>query len=111
MFDCLRSLSKPGSKPGLSVALWCAGWGLTMVLATAWWPARAQQSAPAASPQAGGELEFNRELDRKLAGGQKHRYLLKLSERQLARIVVDQRGIDVNLRLLDQADHLLIEVN
>jgi CHAT domain-containing protein len=45
-------------------------------------------------------LEQDRPIERELAGGQSHSYQLRLEAGQYVNLVVDQRGIDVVIRLL-----------
>jgi len=45
-------------------------------------------------------LEWDKPIERELAGGQSHSYQLSLDAGQYANLVVDQRGIDVVIRLL-----------
>ncbi|HKC89085.1 MAG TPA: hypothetical protein VKG02_24085, partial [Blastocatellia bacterium] len=44
-------------------------------------------------------LERGKPIERELAGGQSHSYQLSLDAGQYAGVVVDQRGIDVVIRL------------
>ncbi len=46
-------------------------------------------------------LEPEKRIERELAGGQKHIFQIDLRENQYARIILEQRGIDVVIRLLD----------
>ena len=45
-------------------------------------------------------LEPGQSIERPLAGGQKHIYQVTLAENQYARVIVEQRGVDVVVRLL-----------
>ena len=47
------------------------------------------------------QLERDKPIERELAGGQSHSYQLALDEGQYANLVVDQRGIDVVVQLLE----------
>ena len=47
-------------------------------------------------------LEFGRPLERQIAGGQKHVYIFDLSSAELASITVEQKGIDVFVKLIDK---------
>src|ERR1041384_6470441 len=46
-------------------------------------------------------LETNKPIERELAGGQKHIYKITFPANQYAKLLVEQRGIDVIVRLLD----------
>jgi CHAT domain-containing protein/Tfp pilus assembly protein PilF len=57
----------------------------------------------AAAPQNGQQaqrLERGKPIERKLAGGKSHSYQLSLDAGQYAKLVIDQRGIDVVVQLL-----------
>ncbi len=56
-------------------------------------------------------LQINKPLERKLVGGQKHEYQLTLLIGQYLKLSVDQRGIDVALRLIDPNGKKLLEVD
>src|SRR5262249_14086245 len=49
------------------------------------------------------DLEGGPGQERELAGGEVHVYRFRLAARQFVRLTVDQRGIDVAVRLLDTA--------
>jgi hypothetical protein len=53
-----------------------------------------QQNSPEAIA-----LEFGKPIEREISGGQKHAYRLDLSAGQYAKLSVEQRGIDVVVRL------------
>ena len=46
-------------------------------------------------------LEPNKPIERELSGGQSHTYQITLTEGQYLKVIVEQRGIDVVVRLLD----------
>ncbi len=45
------------------------------------------------------ELELNKTIERQMSGEEVHSYLIKVREKEFLRVVVDQRGIDVVVRL------------
>jgi CHAT domain-containing protein len=52
-------------------------------------------------------LELERPVDRELAGGQSDEYELALLEGQYARVIIDQRGVDVEVSVFEPEGHLL----
>jgi hypothetical protein len=62
-------------------------------------------------PPAVPELVKGIPVERKLAGGAVHQFLLPLKAGEFARIRVEQRGIDVVLRLLDERGTVLAETD
>jgi len=56
-------------------------------------------------------LALRQPLERKLAGGEAHRFSLALNAGQFARVVVTQQGVDVVARLLNGQGRLLAEVD
>ena len=56
-------------------------------------------------------LSVGRELERPLAGGETHSFNIKLSEGQFVEVLVDQRGIDVLLRLYSPENKLIAEID
>src|SRR5262249_2630985 len=58
-----------------------------------------------------GRLEPGKPLERELAGGQVHSYQLTLAADQYLRLVVDQRGIDVVVKLFGPDEKELLEVD
>jgi tetratricopeptide (TPR) repeat protein len=56
-------------------------------------------------------LELNKEVERELAGGQSHSYQIALVAGQYLYVVVDQRGIDVLVRLFAPGDRRVKEVD
>jgi CHAT domain-containing protein/Tfp pilus assembly protein PilF len=55
------------------------------------------------------ELELGKSIERELAGGQEHIYRIKLAEGQHARLVVEQRGIDLVVRAQTPTGKLIAE--
>jgi CHAT domain-containing protein/tetratricopeptide (TPR) repeat protein len=64
-----------------------------------------QRSVPPHLPS----LEQNRPLERELAGGEAHSYQLTLSAGHYARVVVEQRGIDIVVSVFDQDGKKILE--
>src|SRR5207302_6282599 len=63
-----------------------------------------------AKDQAGAaSLQLGTPIDRTLAAGQSHRYTIKLELDQIAQLVVDQRGIDVIVRVFSPGGRRLGE--
>jgi CHAT domain-containing protein/Tfp pilus assembly protein PilF len=56
-------------------------------------------------------LELNKPIERQITGTQIHSYNLLLAAGQYARVTVDQRGIDVVVRLFEPTGRLLAEVD
>lgn len=54
-------------------------------------------------------LELNKSIKSELSGGQKHDFQINLSAGQYAKLVVEQCGIDVVIRLLNSAGNILVE--
>jgi CHAT domain-containing protein/Tfp pilus assembly protein PilF len=65
--------------------------------------ARGQQNIPA--------LELGKPVEREMAGGQAHSYQLTLAADQFLRLVVDQRGIDVVVKLFGPDETELLEAD
>jgi len=64
----------------------------------------------AAQGQAGStSLQIGTAIERTLTAGQSHRYTINLEEDQIAQIVVDQRGIDVIVRVFSPGGRRLGE--
>jgi len=76
-------------------------------------PASQAQTQSAADPSQSDlpALDSAKPIDRELVGGQKHIYRTGLAEEQYARVVVEQRGIDVVVRLLSADGKLLLQVD
>lgn len=80
---------------------------LLLVLLVNAGPSLAQTcTEPADNPYA---LSANEDLTRNLTRNQRHVYQLSLLQRQYAHVVVDQKGVDVVVRLLDPNRQPLIE--
>jgi CHAT domain-containing protein/Tfp pilus assembly protein PilF len=56
-------------------------------------------------------IDAGKIIDRELAGGQKDTYRVAFAEGQYAKILVEQRGVDVVVRLLDADGKALIEAD
>ena len=54
-------------------------------------------------------LEVGKTIERALAGGQTHRYQLQLAADQYLKLVVQQRGVDVKLRLFTTDNQRIVE--
>lgn len=72
-------------------------------------PVRAQQQAPAAVER--GALAVGTPTERELAGVGTDGYTYQADREQFVSIVVDQRGIDVVVRLIDPAGKTLVEMD
>lgn len=70
---------------------------------------RQQPNAGTPGVQGSSLLETGKRVERELAGGQNHRYQIRLQEGEYAGIVVEQRGIDVVLRLFEPDGKLIAE--
>lgn len=94
---------------GYTRALRCAL--LVIVLFSGAWH---KTNARPAQAQQGGEatrLEQGQPVERELAGGKAQTYLIKLEAGQFLRAVVEQRGIDVAVRLYAPGGQQLLEVD
>jgi CHAT domain-containing protein/tetratricopeptide (TPR) repeat protein len=78
---------------------------LTLLLAS---PLAARPVTPNDEPAA---LEPGRPLERELSGGESHAYLLRLAARQYARVLVRQRGLDVELKIFGPDGQKISESN
>ncbi len=56
-------------------------------------------------------LEASKPVERELLGTQTHSYRLTMAEHQYARVVVEQRGVDVTVQLVDSAGVWLADYN
>lgn len=54
-------------------------------------------------------LEPEKPIEREISGGQKHIYQIALAENQYAKLIVEQRGVDVVIRLLDADRKIAVE--
>jgi CHAT domain-containing protein len=69
---------------------------------------------PSAAPQKPEEkvtLEVGKPVERKLSGAQIHSYRVSLAPGQYATVVVEQKGVDVVVRVPDAADKLVLSVD
>lgn len=57
------------------------------------------------------QLELNKPVERKLAGGQSHSYRITLTAGQYLSVVAEQRGIDVVVTLFDPDGKQIVEVD
>jgi C-terminal processing protease CtpA/Prc len=64
-----------------------------------------------AAPEKPRTLTQNAPIERELLGGQRHSYTVNLKARQIARIVVAQRGVDVVVAVIGPAGKTLFEVD
>src|SRR5688572_19449335 len=67
-------------------------------------PSEARQAEPA-------KLEARHGVERPLTGGETHKFTFDLSERQFAKVSIDQRGIDVSVRLFSPENQKLAEID
>jgi CHAT domain-containing protein/Tfp pilus assembly protein PilF len=72
-------------------------------------PTTRQQSAGAQDAQESTTLEPGKPVERELAGGQEHVYQLALAEGQYAKVAVEQRGVDLSVRLHGADGKLIAE--
>lgn len=56
-------------------------------------------------------LTLNSPIERELAAGQKHGYSLNLKPNQIARVVVEQRGVDLVVAVISPGGKKLFEVD
>jgi tetratricopeptide (TPR) repeat protein len=73
------------------------------------WLAVAIATAQLAAAQESTNLAPGKAIERELAGGESHLYQLALSAGEYAGLVVEQRGIDVAVQVLDTAGRVSIE--
>jgi CHAT domain-containing protein/Tfp pilus assembly protein PilF len=66
---------------------------------------------PAASQQSFPALEEGRPIERELAGGETHAFQVRLAAGQYLRAMVDQRGIDVTLKIFGTDGQKLVEMD
>ena len=64
-----------------------------------------------ATGEAVGTLSLNRGIERRLAGNQTHTYQFALKPGQFVHVVVNQKGIDVVLTLIDPNSRRLVELD
>src|SRR5688500_1433314 len=70
--------------------------------------ARGQTALQSSDQDPSPELEAGSLLERELAGNQRHAFTLTLPAGESARITVEQRDLDVGLRVLDPAGQLVV---
>jgi CHAT domain-containing protein/Tfp pilus assembly protein PilF len=70
---------------------------------SSFWPSQKEERAQ--------QLEQGKPIERELAGGQSHTYQIILTAGQYVKLIVDQRGIDVVVRLFGIDDKLITEFN
>jgi CHAT domain-containing protein/Tfp pilus assembly protein PilF len=86
--------------------LWLLALGVWLSAPSAWW------SAPVAAAQGEQDvcpLGLGKPIEREVAGGQSHAYQVALAEGQYLNVVVEQRGIDLVVRLLGPDGKLITE--
>lgn len=66
-------------------------------------------TADAQTTQENLSLDLNKPVERQIAGGEKHTYKVEVSEAQYARVTLEQRGIDVVVRLFGIDQKLVAE--
>ena len=69
----------------------------------------AQENIAAQNPQEVTTLELGKPVERDLSGGQKHAYQITLAEGQYVSLIVEQRGIDVVVRLFSPDGKLITD--
>ncbi|HWT03515.1 MAG TPA: CHAT domain-containing protein [Pyrinomonadaceae bacterium] len=70
-----------------------------------------QQSAGAQNAQEVTPLELGQPVERELSGSQKQAYQVTLAKKQYANFIVEQRGIDVVVRLFGPDGKLIVELD
>jgi CHAT domain-containing protein/Tfp pilus assembly protein PilF len=76
--------------------------------------AKSQQQPASQSPTtaaAATVLELGKPVERELAGGQSHNYQITLAEGQFVSVIVEQRGLDVMVKLLGPDGNQIAELN
>ena len=56
-------------------------------------------------------LEPKKLIERKLAGGQKHKYRFQAKANELLEVIIEQKGVDVVVKLFDASGKLLMEMD
>ncbi|MEW6734175.1 MAG: tetratricopeptide repeat protein, partial [Acidobacteriota bacterium] len=74
-------------------------------------PSLTNQSLETRSIQFIGKLKIGKPIEQQLAGGRCHAFQIPINGGQYAQIVVEQRGIDVTLKLYDPAGNRLVEID
>ncbi len=90
-----------------SCSLIPAGYVQAGVDASASLPLSARRTSTTQSAQEVTPLEPGRPIARELSGGQEHRYEITLAQGQYASVIVEQRGIDVIIRLFGTEGELI----
>ncbi|HNH84130.1 MAG TPA: CHAT domain-containing protein, partial [Acidobacteriota bacterium] len=67
--------------------------------------------SPTQSNTGSAPVDFQTPIERELKGGEKHTYPLKLNANDFLKLVVEQRGIDVVVRLRGQGEKTLQEID
>src|SRR4051794_25564011 len=90
-----------------------AAMGMSVIaLVLAALPARADfLHRPSLKPAESEVLVLAKPLERTLAAGESHSYSIKLTQRQFVRVLVEQRGVNVSLSLIDPAKRKLAQVD
>ena len=73
--------------------------------------ATADASSDKPGPKSVERLELRQSVDRELAGGQKHKYELVILEGQYASIVIEQRGIDVEVNVSEPDSGVITRID
>ena len=108
MFQQATSHFRPGRIIGK--VLWLILLFSVTVLSTTVPPASSQaSSAGANNAQEVTPLEMGRAVERELSGGERHSYDLKLTEGQYASVIVEQRGIDLMIRLQESSGKFIAD--
>src|SRR5262249_37974987 len=71
----------------------------------------AAQTSATAKPEQIIVLERGKAIDRALAGAQVHSYIIALAAGQYAEVLVEQRGVDVGVRVEDTPGHVVAYIN
>lgn len=96
----------PGNNPRLSVLILSLGLSLALIC-----PNRTSARTQQQNENSPVKLEPGRPVNREIAGGQTHTYLIDAYADQYLHVVVEQRGINVVLELLGPEGKKLIEVD
>src|SRR5688572_26401669 len=88
------------------VTVYCCALILLSLLPGA--PVAAQQTASAPALQT---LEAGSPIEREMRGGQSHSYKIALTEKQYIRVIVEQKGVDVVVKMIAPDEKIFIESN
>lgn len=80
------------------------------VFATLLFPNLIFGQIPAAQPDVF-KLESGKSIEREIAGGEEHSYTVDLDPNQYARVMIEQRGVDVVARLRDAMGRIVVEID